>query len=147
VSTGSISVENRALAAPFGGVSLAELRSSAAAQRDAEAVMLAALPGWNQPRSAAEPSFDEVLFADVDESAEWVEPVTWQSVAWDEDDEDGLGPRRRSKGRRALILTVGTLVPLALGALVFLGLLWTTSPVSAPPDWIPQALWFGPWAK
>lgn len=152
-----------AIVSPFGGMSLTELRSRASVERqerververDASALTLvapsrAALSGLarlDEPaRSTTEPSFNDLVFTMHDVSAKeaaWVDEMSGLSEV---DEDDLLDLPRRSSVRVAILLAVTILVPLLAGMAIYLGLLWTTSAISAPPDWLPKQLWFPPW--
>lgn len=125
------------MTAPFGGMSLTELRSRATKERGVKVPVLVIGSEFDEPRKAVLPTFEEVLAG----NAVWDERAMWPNVAVDGSAECE-GPRRL-----ALTVLMGTLGPVALGAIIFLGLLWSAPLDLTPPAWFPEALWYGPWPK
>jgi hypothetical protein len=125
------------VSAPFGSMSLTELRNRAMKERGVKVPTLVLGPEFDEPRQAAVPTFDEVLAG----NAVWDESVAWPIVGVDGSFESD--PPRRV----ALVLLVGALGPAGLGAIIFFGLLWSAPVDLTPPPWFPEAFWYGPWSK
>jgi hypothetical protein len=98
-------------------------------------------------RTAAEPelSFDELMFRMDDASSREEAWATEMSGRGGTHDTDPDASPRRSGARIAFLILVAIVVPLAAGMIIYLGLLWTTPAISAPPGWLPKQLWLPPW--
>jgi len=124
-------------------------------------------------RKSDQLSFDELIMAAPNrtspEAVTWAQSSAWKSRGWDQVDnigtddvrgydavntavdETGTTSRYRRRLRRwtqrAPILMVAAGAPLVLGAMVLLGLLWTTQSMSAAPAWLPVILQTPPWSQ
>lgn len=112
------------ITSPFGGLSLSELRVRASEVGRPVALMPVAPASWDEPHSVSQPSFDELLFMAIHETVD-EQPTTWS------------GSEQPVTSHRVGIALLSAVVPLLLGAVIYLGLAWSTSSDLGLPEWLP----------